>query len=715
MSVRDPWSKQPGAKAVVGEAVLAQLMPALSYADLRVQWGVARARAGGIDPHDEFRGLYVSDAHVDVLLGQGLGNNALSPAPVGEGWAAKLAAARRAWLAQMGDGRLAALWHRFQLSDMEMDALLLALLPELDPRFERIFAYLQDDITKKRPTVDLLLNLLSDDFSEKLRLQEMFRDEGRLVASRLALRFRDGPVAQPTLLSHFVRPAPQVVAYLLGHDGLDSQLHVFGRFWSVAEMPASAQLPAAMHAPLAAAAHAAPPPLLAFVGGYGVGKEAAACFVARAAQTPLIRLDLAAADFPLADFLPLVLRDGRLLGASLYFSGWDSVLEDGDLPPRLLQTLLAYPGLVMVGGEQTWQPRDKRHPRPVHTVPFPRPAYAERVSLWRDALDGSGIDVAPVANHFQFTPGQIRDAAATARDLARWEQKPLSLSHLFTASRTHSNQKLTALATKIEPRHRWEDIILPADTLRQLREMVNMVRYRPLVYGQWRFGDKMSLGRGLNALFAGESGTGKTMAADIMAHELGLDLYKINLSTVVSKYIGETEKNLSRIFLEAETSNAVLFFDEADALFGKRSEVKDSHDRYANIEISYLLQRMEAFAGIVILATNLRANLDDAFTRRLHFIVEFPFPEAPDREKIWRVNTPPDLPLAADVDYTLLAERFRIAGGNIRNILLAGAFLAAEAGQSVGMAHLLHAARREYQKMGRLINEVLFAPPPPDA
>jgi SpoVK/Ycf46/Vps4 family AAA+-type ATPase len=218
----------------------------------------------------------------------------------------------------------------------------------------------------------------------------------------------------------------------------------------------------------------------------------------------------------------------------------------------------------------------------------------------------------------------------------------------------------------------------------------------------------MALGKGLSALFAGESGTGKTMAADIMAGVLGQDLYKIDLSMLVSKYIGETEKNLNRIFTEAETSNAILFFDEADAIFGKRSEVKDSHDRYANIEISYLLQRMETYDGVVILASNLRGNLDEAFTRRLHFIIEFPFPEAADREFIWQVNFPSETPVADDIDYTLLARRFRLAGGNIRNIIMAAAFLAADEGQVVGMKQLLHASRREYQKIGRLIDESLF-------
>ena len=212
----------------------------------------------------------------------------------------------------------------------------------------------------------------------------------------------------------------------------------------------------------------------------------------------------------------------------------------------------------------------------------------------------------------------------------------------------------------------------------------------------------------MNVLFAGESGTGKTMAADILAGELGLDLYKIDLSGIISKYIGETEKNLDRIFTEARTSNSILFFDEADAVFGKRSEVRDSHDRYANIEISYLLQKMEDYDGVVILATNLRSNMDDAFVRRMHFVVDFPIPEAEDRLLIWRVHFPKSAPRGDDLDLEFMAQRFKITGGNIRNIVLGGAFLAAEDNQPIRMKHLILAARRELQKMGRLVRELDF-------
>ena len=219
------------------------------------------------------------------------------------------------------------------------------------------------------------------------------------------------------------------------------------------------------------------------------------------------------------------------------------------------------------------------------------------------------------------------------------------------------------------------------------------------------FYHKLSLGKGVTALFAGPSGTGKTMAAEIIANELGLDLYKIDLSGVVSKYIGETEKNLDRIFAAAENANAILFFDEADALFGKRSEVRDSHDRYANIEISYLLQKMEEYEGIAILATNLRQNLDESFVRRLAFTVHFPFPDEDSRRRIWAGIWPARTPLAPETDMDRLARRFKLSGGNIKNVALAAAFLAAGDGNLVTMEHLIHATRREYQKMGKVLSK----------
>jgi SpoVK/Ycf46/Vps4 family AAA+-type ATPase len=228
------------------------------------------------------------------------------------------------------------------------------------------------------------------------------------------------------------------------------------------------------------------------------------------------------------------------------------------------------------------------------------------------------------------------------------------------------------------------------------------VKHRRQVLDEWNFDKKISLGKGVSALFVGPPGTGKTMAAEIIANELGLDMYKIDLSTVVSKYIGETEKNLSHIFQEAEQSNAILFFDEADALFGKRSEVKDSHDRYANIEINYLLQKMEEYEGIVIMASNYQKNIDEAFTRRLRFIIHIPFPDRNYRARIWRNIFPAETPRSKDIEFDFLAGKLEISGGNIKNIALNAAFLAAENSGVINMKHIIRATKREFQKMGRM-------------
>ena len=247
------------------------------------------------------------------------------------------------------------------------------------------------------------------------------------------------------------------------------------------------------------------------------------------------------------------------------------------------------------------------------------------------------------------------------------------------------------------------EIVLPEDSRRQLHELCQQARHRHIVFGDWGFGERLSLGKGLSALFSGPPGTGKTMAAEVIARELDLELYRVDLSQVVSKYIGETEKNLDRVFGAAEATNAILFFDEADALFGKRSEVRDSHDRYANVEISYLLQKMEEYDGVAILASNMRQHLDQAFQRRLAFSVHFPFPDQESRRRIWAGSWPAAAPLADDVDFAVLAQRFKLSGGNIKNAVLAASFLAAADGGRIGQFHLQQAVRRELQKMGKTI------------
>ena len=297
------------------------------------------------------------------------------------------------------------------------------------------------------------------------------------------------------------------------------------------------------------------------------------------------------------------------------------------------------------------------------------PSYTERRKIWSDALSDSALstfDINNLASRFTFEAGKIRDVLSHAKAFSNGDG--FTADDIYGACRARSGQRLGAYAKQITPRYRLEDIVLPEDRMNQLREICHHIRHRHTVYFAWGFEKRLALGKGLNILFSGPSGTGKTMAADIIANELNLSMYQIDLSSVVSKYIGETEKNLNRLFREVASGDVILFFDEADALFGKRTEVKDAHDRYANIEINYLLQKMEDYDGIVVLATNLSKNLDEAFLRRLHHSVEFPSPEESQRLLIWKEIFPDDTPLGTDIDYPFLAERFKLSGGNIKNV-----------------------------------------------
>jgi len=431
----------------------------------------------------------------------------------------------------------------------------------------------------------------------------------------------------------------------------------------------------------------------------------AALILSQGSHLPLLAVDfpalVAAQGLDLA--LMLAEREAALQPAALLLQDLNRLKPDeATLLQRRLETRPLAPLLLLgVDGDFAW---------PGLTIALPAPDFEARRDLWSRQLGHLEPALAEAANglasKFQLSAAQIADAVQAARGNALWRspaRPAVTLEDLYAAARGQSTPILSSLARKINPRFGWDDIVLPSDQIQQLREMGNYVEHHHTVYVRWGLERRLGLSQGLMALFAGPSGTGKTMAADILARALGLDLYRIDLSGVVSKYIGETEKNLQHIFNEAESSNAILFFDEADALFGKRSEVKDAHDRYANIETAYLLQKMEEYAGVVILATNLKMNLDEAFMRRMHFVVDFPMPEEEDRRRIWASALPAELPLGEDVDLDFLARKFRLAGGHIRNIVVAAAFLAAADGRVVRMPYLIAATRREFQKIGRMV------------
>jgi SpoVK/Ycf46/Vps4 family AAA+-type ATPase len=413
-------------------------------------------------------------------------------------------------------------------------------------------------------------------------------------------------------------------------------------------------------------------------------------------------------------------RETRLWNAALYLHDADLLLPNDEMDAAwtaLLKSGQQSGSLVFLAGERPWQTRERdAHYNFISWGSAP-PDEPERLAIWQTLTAGAPLDAAvqlpELAARFRFTAGKIADvwrAAYQRASLRNPERPSISPEDLYGSAFGQSTHQLNQMAQRIPTVHSWEDIALPAEALDQLEQIVARTRHLHKVYFQWGFTHKISSNRGLVALFTGPSGTGKTMAASIVARELGLEMYRVDLSAVVSKYVGETEKNLGRIFDEAWRSNAIIFFDEADALFGKRSEVRDSHDRYANIEVNYLLQRIDSFDGVAILATNLSQNIDDAFQRRIQFTVNFPMPEVEIRRRIWSKIWPPEAPLAADVDLQFLAEQFRFSGGAIRNVALQAAFLAADADEAIGMRHLLAATLREIRKSGKLVSAADFGP-----
>ncbi len=336
-------------------------------------------------------------------------------------------------------------------------------------------------------------------------------------------------------------------------------------------------------------------------------------------------------------------------------------------------------------------------------VEIPSLAEEERAQMFRDALRTVTLDPdctpEQLAATFRFSPRQIVSACEQAEGLARLAgDASVSSEMMFQCCYRQVVHRLGDLASRVPAAFTWDDVVMPEAQKRLMKQACDHIRYKVQVYSRWRFEDKIQYGRGLSILFAGAPGTGKTMCAQVIANQLNMEMYKINLSQVVSKYIGETEKNLRAVFNEARNANCILFFDECDALFGKRSEVKDSHDRNANVEVAYLLQQIEEYDGVCILATNLIGNIDAAFMRRITFVVRFPFPEADMREQIYRRSIPESAPVAKDIDWAFLAEKFPLSGGHIKNIVLAAAFMAAAEETEISMRHLLRAAVNEMKK-----------------
>jgi SpoVK/Ycf46/Vps4 family AAA+-type ATPase len=613
----------------------------------------------------------------------------------------------------------------FHLDVFESQVLLICLAPQIDAHFYRLYSYLQNDVNQRNPSVDLVLNLMCSSLQEKGCVLNTFSDQAPLFKFRL-LEFTDNTLSKGgSLLSKQLMVNDSVVKYVLGAKRIDTELDPFTELsHSQKDLAATIQPELIKDKLILFIDHykkqcrsECQGAILSFYGPYGTGKYRAAKALCHEIGLPILVIDMEALsnlELPFSKTLQLAIRDSMLIPASLYIKNVDALFKQHGNSSHnktfFIELISSGSCLIFLSSEQPLDFRAQLPDQRILSVEFPVPNYSQRKQLWHLSLGDqrSSIDEAELrylAGKFDLTPGQITDAITAAHNFAfcrSTKNGTITIQDLYEGCRAQLNHNLKSLANKIDPLYTWEDIVLPKDQMLQLREIVNCFIYKHLVYDDWGFNRKFSLGKGLNILFSGPSGTGKTMAAEIIANDLSLELYKIDLSLVVSKYIGETEKNLNKIFNEAKTSNAILFFDEADALFGKRSEVKDAHDRYANIEINYLLQKMEEQEGVVILATNLLKNMDEAFTRRMHFSVGFPFPDEEYRLKIWQNIFPKDTPRNDDIDFEFLAKKLKIPGGSIKNIGLNAAFFAAGNSKIVTMKHIVQATRREYQKMGKL-------------
>ncbi|TFV58166.1 ATP-binding protein [Mycobacterium sp. PS03-16] len=653
------------------------LLERAAEVERRIRALVAHRRSYDPAPDDPFRGLYLSDEMVDSLL---------TPPPVRAPVAEP--AADRSQEDVADEIRLRRLARTAALTGPDAEILLICLLPDLDSRFERLYGYLNDDVTRRRASIGLALELagLSPmDATARARLTP-----GAPLVDHSLLLVEDG---DRPFLTRGLRVPDRVTAHLLGDDTPDPALTELLATPCGHRNRQSAEL---------AAAFAAGQRLCYLRESAGCTAVAVATDALSAAGYPVLCCD--AARSARADDLEYTItvlgREAVLREAALVISPVEAF---GARTGAVIHRLVQLPVPVVLTGAVTWDP-DWSSVVPLLTD-VSRLTVSERLALWRGALGplADTVDAGDVAAQFAFGPRQVAAAMSAADAVARLSGRPLGAADLRHGARSQNAAGLERLARRIEPAVSWDDIVLPARVLAQLRELTTRARTREIVLTDWRMRPGGGRGGGVTALFAGDSGTGKTMAAEVIAGDLGLDLYTVNLATVVDKYVGETEKNLERIFTEAARVSAVLLFDEADAIFGKRSEVRDAHDRYANIESAYLLQRMETFDGLAILATNFRANLDDAFTRRLDLIVDFPLPDESARLALWQSALRPPVPVRDDLRLADVATAYELSGGNIRSAAVTAAYLAAARQGPVGPDDVTAAIQQEFRKLGRLL------------
>ncbi|CAB77353.1 MULTISPECIES: ATP-binding protein [Streptomyces] len=658
-----------------GRALLARL----EVLRERVAALVAHRTADDPTADDPLRGLYLPDEAVHHLLRTWPSADA-DGEPAGAGGPGEPVPGHAP--AGLGD-RLARLAEQAGLTELDTSALLVALAPDVDRTFEPLYGYLNNDVSRRRATVGLALDLCGVP-AHVVAARSRFHASAPLRA--LGLLEVEEP--ERPFLTRSLRIPDRLVGHLLGDDTPDAAL-----LGLLLPMPGS--LPAAGGDTdvfvRRLAARLKDGPLTAYLREPREGDGLAAL----ATVLDAAGIDALRCTAP-EDHVPELLREARLGGRAIVVSGLP------EKPGPFVRALTAATDVtVLMTDPRPYDP----HWAPADPLVLDAPGRrAGGVAVWRAALgaDADGFDLATAVAPYRLGGDRIQRAAHTAQALAAFDGTPVAAEHVRLAARRQSASGLESHARRIRPDVDWQDLVLPHKPLVQLRELALRARHRDRVLGEWRLSAGGGRGRGVLGLFAGESGTGKTLSAEVVAADLGLDLYVVQLSSVVDKYVGETEKNLERIFTEADRTDAVLLFDEADAVFGKRSEVKDAHDKYANMESAYLLQRLESFDGIALLTTNLRANIDEAFTRRLDLVVDFPFPDVEQRLALWR-HSLSRVPSSDGIDPGVLARDFELAGGSIRSAVVTAAYLAAGRDDMVTADDLLEGARREYRKAGRLV------------
>lgn len=587
----------------------------------------------------------------------------------------------------------------FALGPFECDVLFLAVARELDPDLGHRCGRALGSDHPLPPTYALALTLFNAPSWNALAPSRPLRYWGLIEAH---------PVRGEPLIHTPLTADEKIVHYLKGLNDLDATLLPFLRPLEVdSSLIAPSQHAMAARA-IEAVAGVGPRPVIECLGSHGVQKKLVAACIAERLGVHLYHLDvhlLPSTTEELDNFLRRWNREAILLNVGLYLEAEDL---DTDIDRRLGHLLATARGLVILATPEA----HTESGRPVIRLDVTVPTVRERISAWARVLGpDAGTTPEVLAAQFSLDLPAIANLAVTVKgsDTTTDPQRHPHHLALWDACRLATRPRLDRLARRIEPRASWEDLVLPKAQTELLLRIIDTATHRGRVLQDWGFEARHSRGLGLSVLFAGESGTGKTMAAEVLADRLRLDLYRIDLSSVVSKYIGETEKNLRRLFDAAEGGGTLLFFDEADALFGKRSEVKDSHDRYANIEVNYLLQRIETFRGVAVLASNRRNALDDAFLRRLRYVVVFPFPGREERRRLWSRAFPDTTPTSGiDADWL---SRFTLSGGVIHTIALNAAFAAAAVGQPVTMSLLLEAIRIELEKREQPVSEALLRGP----